>query len=70
MANHNDSDEQFFVKEIDSISPRERAEAQALCEAYGVYKVAAMLDISKAHTNEVDDMQYLLAVAQNTFIYR
>ncbi len=70
MANHNDSDERFLVKEMDSISPRESAEAQALSEAYGVYKVAAMLDISKAHRNEVSDMQYLLAVAQNTFIYR
>lgn len=70
MASHNDSDEQFIVREINSISPKESAEARALSEAYGVYKVAAMLDISTAHKNEVDDMQYLLAVAQNTFIYR
>ena len=70
MASDNSYPERFVVENLDSISPREKAEATALAEAYGIYKVAAMLDITKAHANEIDDMQYLMAVAQNTFIYR
>lgn len=51
-------------------NPEIKAKSQAIAEAYGVYKVAAMTDIMKLHGNDIDEPQFLLAVSQNKFIYR
>jgi hypothetical protein len=62
--------ERFLVTSIPFIDIETKGRAQALAEAYGVYKIAAMTDIMNAHGDEIDEPQFLLAVAQNKFIYR
>jgi hypothetical protein len=61
--------QEHIVTHIPFIDTAIRSKAQALAEAYGVYKVAAMHDISKMYPNDVDDLQYLLAISQNKCIY-
>ena len=45
------------------------AKSQALAEAYGIYKVASMQEVSRLHGSDIDELQYLLLAAQNRFIY-
>lgn len=47
------------------LSDSSEKRALALAETYGLYKISALLDISRMHGHDVDEAQYLLSVGQN-----
>lgn len=47
------------------LTPTSEKKALALAQTYGVYKISAMLDIARIHTDNIDEPQYLLAAAQH-----